>query len=234
VSYPPPPPPGGQPPYQQPPYAYGYYPPQAYYQPPPRIDPKQLKPSRTWYWLGAIPAVVGTIVAIVFAVQFVDRLDPHIDNFRSNHTAVVHLNSGDRAIYVQTRRRGTPLRVPAGDLRCNVSFIRTIGGDPQPVAVHHTSGSTLDLNDDSYAAEYKFHAPHDGPYRVICEGPEGMRLAIGPHLSFGLFAPLVAAIGAFLLGGLLTVVMEVVTGVRRSNHKQRLQREAREAQARQG
>ena len=34
--------------------------------------------------------------------------------------------------------------------------------------------STLDVNNDSYAEEFSFDAPHDGPYRVICEGPEGV------------------------------------------------------------
>jgi hypothetical protein len=227
VSYPPPPPPGGQPPY----YGYGGYPPVPHYQPPPQIDPKRLRPSRNWYWLSAIPAIVGTIVAVVFVVRFIDQLDPDIDNFQSNRTAVVDVQSGDRAIYVQTRDRNFPLPVPPGDLRCTVSFV---GGAPQPVPVERTSGSTLDVNDDSYSAEFKFDAPGDGPYRVICEGPEGVRLAIGPHLSFGLFFPLIVAIGALVLGVIVTLVGEIVTAVRRSNHKQRLQREAREAQARGG
>jgi hypothetical protein len=66
---------------------------------------------------------------------------------------------------------------------------------------------------------------------VICEGPEGVRLAIGPDLSFGLFKSLIVAILSLVVGGLLTVAGMVVTAIRRSNHKQRLQREAREAQA---
>jgi hypothetical protein len=110
-----------------------------------------------------------------------------------------------------------------------VSFV---GSDPQPVELKRSSGSsTLDAGDDSYAEEFSFDAPHDGPYRVICEGPEGVLLAIGPDLSFALFVSLAMAIGSLILGGILTTVGLVVTAVRRSNHKQRLQREAREAQA---
>lgn len=231
----PPPPPPPPPPYgPQPPYGYGYgygyggYPAQPYWQPPPPIDPKDLKPSRLWYWLSAIPGIVGTLLAIVFLVIFINRLDPDIDNFASNRTATVDVQAGDRAIYVQTHDEYEPLPVRQGELRCNVSFV---GSDPQPVALESTSGITLDADADSYRSEYKFDAPHDGPYRVICEGPEGIRLAVGPHLSFGLFAPLAVAIGAFLLGAILSTVGLVVTAVRRSSHKQRLQRQAREAAA---
>ena len=240
---PPPPPPGQPPPYQPPPYGqppppygygygygYGGYPPQAYWQPPPQIDSSLLRPSRLWYGLSVIPVILGVILAVVFVVQFIDELDPDIDNFRSNRAAIVDVKSGDRALYIQTRVNGTVVRVPPDELRCNLAFLG--GGTPQPVTLKRSSGSTLDVNDDSYNEEFSFKAPEDGRYRVSCEGPEGVRLAIGPDLSFDLFVPLIIAIVALVLGGILTVVGLVVTAVRRSNHKQRLQREAREAQAR--
>jgi hypothetical protein len=228
VSYqPPPPPPYGPPPGYQPGYGYGGYPPQGYWQPPPPpIDPSRLRPPRLWYFLSAIPVVVGVVLAVVFVWGFIDHLDPDIDNFRSNRAATVSVNSGDRAIYIQIRENGIPLRVPADELRCSVTFV---GSDAQPVSLKRSGGSTLDVNNDSYNEEFSFDAPHDGPYRVLCEGPEGVRLAIGPDLSFGLFVPLIIAIGSLILGGILTVVGMVVTAVRRSNHKQRLQREARDA-----
>ena len=217
MGYQPPPPP----PYGQPPYPYPQQYPQ--WQPPPPIDPKLLRPSRLWYWLSPIPALIGAIVGVFFVVAFIDRLDPDIDNFRVNEPAAVDLQSGDRAIYVQTRDNNRTLVVPPGELRCRVEFV---GSDSVPLEVERTGNATLDANADSYAAEFKFHAPHDGPYAVRCDGPEGVRLAIGPHLSFGLFAPLAAAIGAFGIGAILAVVIAVVTAVKRSSHKQRLQREA--------
>jgi hypothetical protein len=229
VSYQPPPPPPPPSPYgYQPGYGYGGYPPQGYWQPPPPIDPSRLRPPRYWYFLSAIPIVLSVVIAVVFVVKFVDELDPDIDNFRSNRATEVNVKSGDRAIYIQTRVNGVPIRVPPDELRCSVTFV---GSDAQPVTVTRAGGSTLDVNDDSYNREFKFDAPHNGPYRVLCEGPEGVRLAVGPDLSFGLFVPLIVAIGSLILGGILTVVGMVVTAVRRSNHKQRLQREAREAQA---
>jgi hypothetical protein len=209
VSYPPPPQPW---PYWQPPH----------------IDPRQLKPSRLWYWLAGVPAAIGTILAVVLLVVFIEQLDPDIENFQSNREAAVDLKAGDRAIYVQVRENDRPIQLPPGRLNCRVSFV---GSDSLPLRLERESGSSLDVNTDSYAAEYSFDAPHDGPYSVMCEGPEGVPLAIGPHLSLGLFAPLVAAIGSFVLGVILAAVIAIVTAIRRSNHKQRLQREARQAQA---
>jgi hypothetical protein len=226
VSYPPPPPPPGPPAYG---YGYGGYPPQQYWAPPPPIDPKQLKPSRLWYWLSAIPIAAGLVIAAVCVGLFIKNLDPDIDNFRSNRTAQLQFDGGDRSLYVQTRQNGVPIRVPPDDLRCSVT---STGTDAQPVKLTKAGGATLDVNNDSYAEEYSFDAPHDGVYRVLCEGPEGVKLAIGPDLSFDLFVPLILAFVAVVLGGILTTVGLVVTAVRRSNHKQRLQREAREAAAR--
>ena len=226
---PPPPPPYGYGYYPPQQYGYGGYPPQHYWPPPPPPVPaRDLKPSRLWYWLSGIPLLVGTILGIIFLVVFIQQLDPDIDSFRSNRAAEVELQSGDRAIYIQTRARNIPLQVPPGDLRCNVSFV---GSDSQAVRLERTSSSTLDVGDDSFASEFKFDAPRDGPYRVICEGPEGVLLAIGPHLSFGLFASLLLAIALFGIGAILTIAGLIVTAIRRSNHKQRLQRQWRESQA---
>jgi hypothetical protein len=226
VSEPPPPPP--PPPYYGYGYGYGGYPPQPYWQPPPQIDSSRLRPSRLWYWLSPIPFVIGAIVAIVSVVAFIDNLDPDIENFSSNRTAVVDVHEGHRAIYVQTTLDSSPRQLPPGDLRCRVS---SLGDNAAPVAVERSGGSTLDVNDDSYKSEYKFNAPHDGRYRVVCEGPEGVPLAVGPYIDFHLFVPLVVAIAALILGAIASAVIAIVTAVRRSNHKMRLQREAREAQA---
>ena len=59
----------------------------------------------------------------------------------------------------------------------------------------------------------------------------GRGRAIGPDLTFGIVAPIFLAIGTFLAGILVAAVMAIVVAVRRSSHKSRLEREARERQA---
>jgi hypothetical protein len=239
VSNPPPeqPPPGGTPPYgQQPPYPYGQQPPYPYghqqpypywqqqqWRPPPPIDPRQLRPSRLWYLLSVVPAIVGFAVATLFVIAFVDRLDPDLDHFTTDRPAEVQLKQGERAVYVQIAGTRGARDVPASDLDCRVTFI----GDPsRPLPVDTAGSFSLDVNSDRYESRLSFDAPADGRYRVACDGPRDLPLAIGPHFSAGLFVPLVVAVIAFLVGAGLAAAIAIVTGVKRSNHKQRLQREA--------
>jgi len=200
---------------------------QQHWTPPPRIDPKQLKPPRLWYWLSAIPAIVGTLLAIYFTVAFVDALDPDLDHFRTNQSTDVRLNSGDRTIYVQTFGTSGATGTSSTDLSCSVRH------EGQQIDVQTTGAETLDVNADSYVGRFKFKVPEDGSYAVLCEGPRNVPLAIGPHLlSFGLYAPLVWGTIAFIVGIALTIAIAVIVAVKRSGHKKRLQREAQASAAR--
>jgi hypothetical protein len=242
---PPPPPEGPQPPYgqppppppqyghQPPPYPpqYGGYPPQPGYgwqpppyQPPPRIDPSRLRPSRLWYWLSPIPAVVGIVVAVLFVVALVDRLDPHLNHFSTGSGTQIHLTKDhERAIYVQTAGSFSSSSIPASELSCTVR--RSDNEADVPV---HTAGSfTLTVNSDEYISRFRFNPPVSGDYDVKCDGPSGVPLAVGPHFSVsGTGLPILGAIVSFLIGAALTAAIAIVTGVKRSSHRKRLQQEA--------
>ena len=59
---------------------------------------------------------------------------------------------------------------------------------------------------------------------MSCQGPEGSPLAGGPHLGFRALAlPIVGIVVSALLGLALTVLIPVITAVRRSGHKRRIQ-----------
>jgi hypothetical protein len=228
VSYPPPPPPPGQYPPQPPPYGYGGYPPQQpYWTPPPRIDPKLLKPSRLWYWLSPIPAVIGTAIAIVLLVGVINQFDTNLDHFVAPGTVAMTLDKGDeKGIYLQTAGTAGSRSASGATLSCNV---RAVSGGS--VRLRDASGFTLTLNDDEYVEQWRFVAPADGNYVVACREPPGAPAAVGPHLAVRrVLGPIVGMIVAFLIGVAATAIIAIVTGVKRSNHKQRLQREARQAQ----
>lgn len=217
MSYPPPPPPG------PPPHGYGYggYPPQAW-TPPPQIDPKQLKPSRLWYWLAPLPALIGVGIALVLLVGVIQQFDTDLDHLRTPGSVTVQLDEGDeRGIYVQTA--GAPGAVnPPRAVSCTVRGAREAN-----VPLRGTSGLTLTVGGDEYVEQDRFTAPADGSYVVSCSEPPGLPVAVGPHIAVRrFFWPVIGMIAAFLIGVALTGVIAVVTGVRRSNHKQRLQREA--------
>ena len=235
---PPPQQPYGQPPYQYPPqppygqqpygygYGYGGYPPPPQWTPPPRIDPQLIKPSRLWYWLSAIPAVVGTVIAVVLLVEIIGQFDFDLDRMRTPQPVTVSMDKDDeKGIYLQTSGDPAARSASAATLSCRVRDARE-----RPVPLKDASGFTLTVNEDEFVEQWRFVAPADGRYTVTCGAPEGVPAAVGPHVAVRRFwAPLVGMIVAFLAGIAIAVTMAVVTGVKRSNHKSRLQREAREA-----
>ena len=230
MSYPPPPPPLGPPP-PQPPYGPGYgygygyggYPPQQPWTPPPRIDPSRLRPSRLWYWLSAIPVLVGTVIAVVLLVNLIQQFDTDLDNFRTPGSVTVTMDEGDeKGIYLQTA--GTPgaRRPSAVTLSCSVR-----GARERSVPLKDASAFTLTINSDEYVEQYRFVAPADGAYVVGCSEPSGAPAAVGPHIAVRrILGPVIGMIVAFLAGVAVSAIIAIVTAVKRSNHKQQLQREA--------
>lgn len=213
-----------QPPEQPHPYPYPYpYWQQPQWRPPPPIDPKQLSPSRLWYWLSPIPALIGVAIAALFVVQLVDGLDFGMDNFSTSHSVEFRTDAKERAIYVQTRGAPRARNVPASDLHCSVT---ALDRDPHRVPVERWGSFTLDSNGDSYESVYKFDTSAGHRFRVSCEGPHDVPLAVGPAFSFKTVKPVIGAIIALLAGVGLTAAIAIVVGVKRSNHKQRLQYQA--------
>lgn len=205
------------------------YQPPPQWQPPPPVDPAQLRPSRLWYWLSPIPGIVGIVVAVLFIVMLVNRIGADLDRFTTSSPRVVHLEKGDeRGIYVQVaggRVAGTSSAIAGCTVRQQSS--------ERIVPLREPSGTfTLTVNGKSYRELYHFRPSSTGNYSVSCEGPEGAPLAVGPHFGFkGLVVPIVGAILSFLVGIALSIVIAVVTAVRRSNHKRRLQYEMAQRQA---
>ncbi|MEA2442996.1 MAG: hypothetical protein QOJ12_288 [Thermoleophilales bacterium] len=215
----------GYPPPEQPyPYWQQHQWPQPQWRPPPYIDPKVLKPSRLWYWLSPIPALIGLALCAVFVVQLIDRFDTNLTHLRAPGTVQLTLDAGDqRGIYVQTAGAVGSRAVSPDDLRCSVREVAS----ERSVEIRDSSGFTLTLNNDEYVERLRFDAPRAGRYAVTCSEPPGVPLAVGTHLSFREFAlPIIGAIASFLIGGALTAAIAVVVAVKRSRHKQRLQREA--------
>ena len=233
MSYPPPPPPGQQPP-QQPPYGYGYgygyggYPPQPQWTPPPQIDRKLLRPSTIWYWVSPIPALIGTVLAIVLLVDVIQQFDTGMDNFRTPGSVQVTMDRDDeKGIYIQTAGAPGARSASSATLSCRVRDARE-----RPVPLKDASGFTLTVNSDEYVEQWRFVAPADGTYSVGCFEPTGVPAAVGPHIAVRRFlGPILGMVFAFLVGIGASVLIAVVTAVRRSTHKQRLQREALDARS---
>jgi hypothetical protein len=197
----------------------------------PRIDPKQMRPSRGWYWVAGGIALLGVVVAAVLFVSILRPLFDDVDDFRTPGSVTVELDSGDtRTIYqrvdqvfdVDVDSSG----VSPNDLAC------TVRGPEGQVEVERADGFRYTRNDDDYEAKLKFEANASGEHVVACRyapaPAQAIPLAVGPHFGtagfvtrlLGFFA---ALFGLPLIGGILALVVLLM----RQRSKRRLQADVR-------
>lgn len=194
--------------------------------PPPKIDPRQLRPSRAWYWVGGAIGVLSVIAAGGLFFSILRPLFDDVEKLSTGRPASVRLDEGDeRSIYVQTDGEPAPgarLGSTGTDVACTVT-----GPDGRRVEVSRSNGFTLTKNDDAYHAELDFTPTASGEQNVSCVGNvpgERIALAVGPHFGavgfavrlFGFFA---ALFGGPLIGGLIVLVVALM----RVRSKKRLQ-----------
>jgi hypothetical protein len=185
-----------------------------------------LRPKARWYWLSAIPFVLGLVAMTVFIVLAVKAFPGDPDEFTAPGGPTLTLEEGEKkTIYRQTSGFGASTAEP----RCRVVDAAT----ERPLELDEAGSFTFTTGGDEYAAELHFEAPSAGSYEVDCAGPFGgseQALAVGDRVSFGSFGLAIGgAIAAPLLGFLISVVMAIIVAVRRNRHKKRLQEEAASA-----
>jgi hypothetical protein len=216
---PPPPPPHGAP-----------QPPPPLYAPPPHIPSSELRPSTVWFWVAGAVGVVCVVVSILLFVNvfsgLVDDLTGPLTELEAPGEVTLELEEGaERTIYRQFREAGAPVASGAPDPTCTVS-----SPSGSAVEVGDTFEWTLNRSGDRYRAIHDFSAPTAGAYTVSCEtrdnSSERVPVAIGESIGlFELLAKAGAALALFFGGLIVAGTIAGVTGVMRSNHKTRLQRE---------
>jgi hypothetical protein len=198
----------------------------------PRIDPKQLSPSRLWYWVAGGIAIASVALAAVLFVSILRPLFGDLDEFRAPGSVQVELDKGDtRTIYQRVDTLGD---ISIGDSN-GVSpndLVCVAGGPDGPVATSRADGFRYTRDNVDYEAKLKFTANASGTYDVACRyGPsrqQPIALAVGPHFGtvgfvtrlVGFFA---ALFGGPLLGGLLALLVFLL----RQRSKKRLQADVR-------
>lgn len=200
---------------------YGSAPPQQPYRARPPIDPSGLRPKAGWYALCALPFALGLAGAAIFAVLAVRAFPDEPRQFTAPGALVLRLDQAEpQTIYLHRRKGGPAL---AGVPDCSVREARS----ERSVALRQAGNTTITLGSDSYESALDFDPPAGGSYRVSCRparGTELQSLAVGERLGFGRLAlRIVAAVGSFLLGGVLGAVVIAVVAVRRHRHKRRLE-----------
>jgi hypothetical protein len=180
-----------------------------------------------------VAGVIGVVCVALSIVLFVNVFSSLVDDLTGPLTELdapgevtLELEEGaDRTIYRQVRQAGAPVATGAPDPTCSVD-----SPSGSAVEVGDTFEWTLNRSADRYKAINDFTAPASGAYRVSCttrgNSREQVPVAIGESIGFiELLGKAGAALALFFGGLIVAGTIAGVTGVMRSNHKTRLQRE---------
>jgi hypothetical protein len=197
----------------------------------PRIDPKDMRPSRIFYWVAGLLAVLSVLFAGVLFFSILRPLFDPIENFEAGTPEVVSVDAGDwRTIYA--RSSGT-FDAPRGDTYSPNDFACTVvGPDGKRVQVSRADGFTYQRNDDTYEAKLQFKAKKSGDQVVRCafkpDPGRPVALAVGPHFgTVGFVTRLVLFFAALFGGPLAGGILALLVFLLRQRSKSRLQAQER-------
>lgn len=194
---------------------------------PPSPDPGQLRPKRAWFWVGGLIIVVGVVGGILgFVLGIVGTVtDTSTDaEFEAGGTAVFQADQANTDSDSWKLYADRDLSSSDVEQNCEVT-----GPDGQEVGLSapgYHSESTV--NGQTWILVSQLDITETGEYTMECaeEADAGFRVGYGSGFA-GSFLGIAGSIVALILGPLLGlgvgITVIVVTAVRRSRHKQRLQ-----------
>jgi hypothetical protein len=198
--------------------------------PPPSIPASELRPSRAWYWIAGVIAVIGVCVggvagALGFASLAQDMPTSMDAQFDAESPATVKLSTGKTwGIYVREPQGGADV---SADCTGNPADGGTIELNRSDFDIRFGSG------DGSWRLLYDVEVSQTGQYQIACQvtaGSTDARFGISESINIGgavgrFFGSLGALLGIPCLALTVAGIIALVTAVRRNSHKKRLQQE---------
>ena len=165
------------------------------------ITPPAVKPEKIWYWLGALSILAGLVVGGILIANSISTLSKTVDSFGR-------------------------VRVPGGE-SCKLVFDKP---ESAPLkTVPSTSGDvSISLNGHSGKAIREVQIDRPGDYVIEVSGgsansaAEPYVLAVGRGAIVSVASRIVSALAIAGLGGLLGLIVLIVTGSKRRKHRQLL------------
>lgn len=219
------------------------------------ITPPALKPGKIWYWLGALSILAGLVVGGMLIANSISTLSKTVDGFGrvrvpgGESCKLVFDKPGRYTIYYEFETK-----IPQRDDACNdtggtelinASTSSPLGLDvtlksvdkPESAplkSVPSTSGDvSISLNGHSGKAIREVQIDRPGDYVIEVSGgsvnttAEPYVLAVGRGAIVSVASRIVSALAIAGLGGLLGLIVLIVTGSKRRKHRQLLATQVR-------
>jgi hypothetical protein len=215
------------------------------------ITPPAVKPGKLWYWLGALSVLTGLVVGGILIANSISTLSKTVDSFGrvrvpgGESCKLVFDKPGRYTIYYEFQTK-----IPQRDDACNdtggtelinASTSSPLGLDvtlksvdePENAplkTVPSTSGDvSISLNGHSGKAIREVQIDRPGDYIIEVSGgsantttAEPYVLAVGRGAIVSVASRIVSALAIAGLGGLLGLILLLVTGSKRRKHRQLL------------
>jgi hypothetical protein len=180
-----------------------------------RQSPKAAKPSSAWYAVGAVIAVAGLVIGLVWGLTTYFEYRDEIRGFarmQAPGAAALVLDGGPQTIYFEGGPAMTPTAADVGVTSSNGSSVPTSAyvGDVRYDAPNGSVGKAIAT----------IMVPTSRTYRVVVDGPAGT-VAFGDAVTSSI---IVGVIGAMFLtfGSLIAgIALVVVVAVMRSNARRK-------------
>lgn len=194
------------------------------YGPPPQVDPRELRPSRAWFWVGGVLIPLSIVLGVVLFVVLLFR-GLALPEFSARTQG-----AQSTTFTVDSREHPEPGWLLYGSPK-NVDHTACalISPDEQiltfsyPTFNHEWEGS-----EGAWAMVGMADLTEPGEYTLTCQAPDGVRfgIAYGGDTTGNMMTGLLGALGSLLiipfLGVVGGVVLIIVTAVRRGRHRQQL------------
>ncbi|WP_156208176.1 hypothetical protein [Nocardiopsis sp. SBT366] len=188
------------------------------------VDPRELRPSRTWFWVGGtlltLSLVAGTVLFALLSVRAV-ALPEFAASTQGSQSATFTVPS------TQGTEQGWLLYgSPRGVDHTACTLTAPDGG--HPVFAYPTFNHQVEEENRSWAMIGTATLTQPGEYTLTCQGTDDVRFGIAPgaQTTGTLVTGLFGALGSLLLLPALGVssglALIVVTAVRRQHHRERL------------
>lgn len=192
--------------------------------PPPHVDPRELRPSRLWFWVGGalipLSLIAGVVLFVVLLVQAVS-LPEFAARTQGSQSATFTVDAREHTeqgwlLY------GSPSGVD------HTACALTAPDGQRPAFTYPTFNHEVEGSEGSWVMIGMTDLPEPGEYTLTCQAPDNVRfgLAYGGDTTGNLMTGLFGALGSLLiipfLGVVGGVVLIIVTAVRRGRHRQQL------------